>query len=144
MDNPTLDEPVPSHAWVEVTHCALAQHKKAFFGLKPDSMPAWAYVSHGSGVSVNVGNTAIIDERPAEGTSTDPAVGAAMFTALMTCVDTVAGLGPRAARPTPLPFAQLRASFLKRSNVDASVRPAAPSSMRIPPVLPRCRRKTRG
>ena len=65
VDNPTLDEPVPSHAWVEVTHCALAQHKKAFFGLKPDSMPAWAYVSHGSGVSVNVGNTAIIDEQAA-------------------------------------------------------------------------------
>ena len=28
-------------------------------------MPAWAYVSHGSGVSVNVGNTAIIDEQAA-------------------------------------------------------------------------------
>ena len=65
VDNPTLDEAVPSHAWVEVTHCALAQHKKAFFGLKPDTMPAWAYVSHGSGVSVNVGNTAIIDEQAA-------------------------------------------------------------------------------
>jgi hypothetical protein len=65
VDNPTLDEAVPSHAWVEVTHCALAQHKKAFFGLKPDAMPAWAYVSHGSGVSVNVGNTAIIDEQAA-------------------------------------------------------------------------------
>ena len=65
VDNPTLDEAVPSHAWVEVTHCALAQHKKAFFGLKPDAMPAWAYVSHGSGVSVNVGSTAIIDEQAA-------------------------------------------------------------------------------
>eukprot|EP00908_Phaeocystis_cordata_P000782 Transcript_10862.p1 GENE.Transcript_10862~~Transcript_10862.p1 ORF type:complete len:1015 (+),score=254.16 Transcript_10862:259-3045(+) len=65
LDNPIPDEAVASHTWVEVTHCPLAQHRKAFFGLSPDKMPAWAYVSPGSGVSVNVGNTAVIDEQAA-------------------------------------------------------------------------------
>lgn len=65
VDNPAPDEAVPSHSWVEIAHCPLAQHRKAFFGLRPDTMPAWAYVSPGSGVSVNVGNTAVIDEQAA-------------------------------------------------------------------------------
>jgi len=43
-------EPVPSHGWVEVTHCARRNHISAL----------WLYAAPGSGVSVNVGRTIVV------------------------------------------------------------------------------------
>lgn len=45
--------PTPSYSWVEVTHCAKP-------GAGADRLP-WLYVAHGSGVSLNVGSSAVID-----------------------------------------------------------------------------------
>ena len=48
--------PVRSHAWVEVTHCGLPRF---------ESTSPWFFVAPGSGVSLNVGRTVVLDERAA-------------------------------------------------------------------------------
>jgi hypothetical protein len=55
----------PSHAWVEVTHCALAQPPPTHVAMPTRMWPAWKqqpmwlHAAPGSGVSINVGLTHI-------------------------------------------------------------------------------------
>lgn len=50
---------IPSHQWVEVAHTAVGL--EAHPDGNVDGLP-WFYVAHGSGVSINVGRTAILDQ----------------------------------------------------------------------------------
>jgi hypothetical protein len=47
--------PVPAHAWIEVTHVKISADV-------PIRQRMWLYPAPGSAVSINVGNTAVIDE----------------------------------------------------------------------------------
>jgi len=53
-----VNSPVPSHGWVEVTHCADPD------GVPPGDTytPLWFYVARGSGLWLNVGSTLVVDE----------------------------------------------------------------------------------
>ena len=55
-------EPVPSHKWVEVSHCAISAGLQRQCGSKCGQGLMWFYRAVGSGVSLNVGRTVLIDE----------------------------------------------------------------------------------
>jgi len=54
IHQPAPHAPIPSHSWVEVTHC-----KGPTTGPSWKHMPMWLYAAPGSGVSVNIGNTLV-------------------------------------------------------------------------------------
>ena len=55
---------LPSHAWAEVTHCALRPPGRAGHGLARTQgwkfSPMWLFVAPGSGVSLNIGRTRVV------------------------------------------------------------------------------------
>jgi len=52
-----LNVGIRTHAWAEVSHCKVQPFQEQI-----GSKGAWFYVAPGSGVSIRVGNTAIVDE----------------------------------------------------------------------------------
>ena len=55
-------EPVPSNEWTEVSHCAFSAGLQRACGPKCGPGLMWFFLAAGSGVSLNVGRTAVIDE----------------------------------------------------------------------------------
>lgn len=55
-----------NHTWVEVAHCAQGRGwaEEGLSNPRPawKCKPAWFYVAHGSGVSINVGRTIVVDD----------------------------------------------------------------------------------
>eukprot|EP00966_Prymnesium_polylepis_P021093 485340-Prymnesium_polylepis.3 len=65
----SYNRPIPNHSWVEVTHCgassgrpgpAIDSDERRTRRFSWDVGPSWYYVAQGSGVSINVGRTAVL------------------------------------------------------------------------------------
>ena len=61
-------QPISPNSWAEITHCAVKWTGGFLHGVRPwnaglawKHMPFWAYVAPGSGVSVNVGRTLVVE-----------------------------------------------------------------------------------
>lgn len=59
--SPLAGFPVPNHSWIEVTHCPNGKHKVGAKGYGWQFGPMWLYVAPGSGVSINVGRSAVMN-----------------------------------------------------------------------------------
>ena len=70
-----MNVPVPSHGWVEVTHCSKIDQFKSTPG---PLGPTWFYVARGSGLWLNVGSTFVVDEAALMSSHFVPQVSIAM------------------------------------------------------------------
>jgi len=79
-----------SHQWVEVGHCQISPNTMQFYG----RAGTWFYLVKGSGVSVNVGKTVVVDESTLGQTNQWSGQVMRMYSIISACLAVRSGHGP--------------------------------------------------